>query len=180
MADFVPRILSRREVFTTPWIRVVEKEVVLGTAGQAEKFYSIAQPDYVTAIAVTPDGRVPLVRQYRPAIEQYTWELPAGTVDAGETAEFACRRELREEAGMETLSIVPLGNFYPDTGRLTNQAHVFFMRASAQVPDFTPEPGMTVDFVTPAELEKMIARGEIKHQLHLAAILVAKLSGLFS
>jgi len=44
-------------------------------------------------VALTPDGRLPIVRQYRPALEQFTWELPAGMVDQGEAAADCCRRD---------------------------------------------------------------------------------------
>ena len=40
----------------------------------------------IAIVALTPDGRVPVVRQYRPALERFTWELPAGLVDHGEAA----------------------------------------------------------------------------------------------
>jgi hypothetical protein len=56
-----------------------------------------SQQDYIAIVAALPDGRLPIVRQYRPALESFTWELPAGLVESGEDAAACCRRELMEE-----------------------------------------------------------------------------------
>ena len=53
----------------------------------------------VVLIPVEDDGRVVLVRQYRAPIDRMTWEFPAGSLDAGESADAAARRECEEEIG---------------------------------------------------------------------------------
>ena len=51
-------------------------------------------------VAVLPDGRILLVHQYRPALDRYTWELPAGCRDFPEEDTKVCaERELKEETG---------------------------------------------------------------------------------
>src|SRR6266513_124856 len=78
-----PSIISRRETRLSDWVRLVEKDVDFGD-GAARTYHSFAQADYVGVVARTPSGLIPIVRQFRPAIEQMTWELPAGLVDPGE------------------------------------------------------------------------------------------------
>ena len=51
-------------------------------------------------IPVHDDGRVMLIRQYRPSVERELWELPAGSLDDGETPEAAAARECEEEIGL--------------------------------------------------------------------------------
>src|SRR5213079_2244404 len=70
--------------------------------------------------AVTPNGTFPLVRQFRPALEEFTLELPSGHVDLGESPEQAARKELREETGFVANELILLGSLSPDTGRLSN------------------------------------------------------------
>jgi ADP-ribose pyrophosphatase len=171
------RILGRQETRVSPWVRVVAKTVERVPGHPPEVFHCVAQADYVTIVARTPDGRIPIVGQYRPAVEAYTWELPAGLLDANETPLVACRRELKEETGLEANSISPLGTFFPDTGRLENRIHVFWVDTSDPEPGFIPEAGMALELVTATKLREYVRSGRFAHQLHLGALAVAVLNG---
>ena len=69
----------------------------------------------VDCVCFDPDGRVLLVRRKNPPF-QGAYALPGGFVDAGETVEFACRRELAEETGLEAGALRLLG-VYSDPAR---------------------------------------------------------------
>lgn len=172
-----PRILSRTETRVSPWVRLVAKEVQFDPGREPETYHAIAQADYISILAVTPSGLIPIVKQYRPAVEAFTYELPAGLVEPGEDPEQTCRRELKEEAGLRSESVVSLGAYYADTGRYENLVHVFFVRASDPDPDFVPEDGLSVEFVSSDELKDYIRKGIFKHQLHVAVLAVAALAG---
>ena len=75
------------------------------------------------------------MRQYRPAVEERTLELPSGHVDPGETPIAAATRELMEETGYVADKIEEIGVIRPDTGRLSNRLWCFFatVRPSADV-----------------------------------------------
>src|SRR5665647_350492 len=98
MTDW-PKIKARRTIDISPWMHVIEREVEFSPGSPLELYHAVGQQDYIAIVALTPDGRIPIVRQYRPALEQFTWELPAGLVDKGEAAAETCRRELLEETG---------------------------------------------------------------------------------
>jgi ADP-ribose pyrophosphatase len=120
------------------------------------------------------------VRQYRPALEAFAWELPAGLVDPGEDPADGCRRELTEETGFTARAIHALGENSACTGRLNNRIHNFFVEAGERVRAFEPEPGISVKLVTPAEIARLIKRGVFLSQLHIGALLLAELHGFLA
>lgn len=171
------RIISSKVVYSTPWMQLVEKEVSLQHK-DPELYYCVKQPAYVSIFAQTEDGRVPLVRQFRPCVETSTWEFPGGTVDEGETPECSARREIEEETGLCVRELIYLGDFYPDTGRLQVDSHAFFAKVSNPTESATPEIGLVVRYVTVPELNKMIVSGVFKAQLHLGVYFAAILRGI--
>jgi ADP-ribose pyrophosphatase len=174
------RILGRRIEYSSPWLEVVVKDVDVGPPrGQEEFFAARTRGDYAAILAVTDDGRVPLVRQFRPAVEATMLELPSGNVEPGEEPADAIRRELLEETGCEAGELVLLGLLEVDSGRLETRQWAFFAPAVRQVRDgpHTDEP-LTLEFVPAAALGGLVARGEITMANHLAVISIAASRGL--
>jgi len=172
------RILSRKEVRVSPWVCLVSKEVEFDPGAAPEVYHCLSQPDYIAILARTRSGLIPIVQQYRPAVDTCTWELPAGLLEQGENPEDACRRELKEETGLHAESVTYLGSYYADTGRLENRLHAFFVQTDDPDPTFLPEPRVSVKFVTGEKLRGHIISGEFRHQLHLGLLGVASLLGL--
>lgn len=163
-----PRVKDRRIVLSNRWISLLEKDVEFEHG--VEQFYSIEQPDYVGVVALTASGQMPLIRQYRPAVEEFTLELPAGHVDPGEDPRQAAVRELREETGLKVLSCESLGRYLPDSGRLSNRCYLFRARTAEAPENFVAEEGLEVIYVSPEQLARHIAAGEFTHLMHLAAV----------
>ncbi|MCE4614954.1 MAG: NUDIX hydrolase [Desulfurococcales archaeon] len=82
-------------------------------------------PESAAVLPVFSDGRVVLLKQYRPSIEKWILEAPAGVVDRGETPEETARRELEEEAGLLAGELVELGSGYVSPGYSTEFMHLF-------------------------------------------------------
>jgi ADP-ribose pyrophosphatase len=175
MEDKWPRIKSRQRTKISPWVELIAREVEFSPEQPAEIYHSVGQLDYLAIVALTPDGRLPIVRQYRPALEAFTWELPAGLAELGEDPADGCRRELLEETGYPTRAIHPLGTAAACTGRLSNRIHSYFLETGERIDDFKPEPGLTVELATPSQLVSMIKSGEFIQQMHMGALLLAEL-----
>src|SRR5262249_31008303 len=129
----VPREMNatrKDRVFETPWFSVSTVRLDDG-----QPYYMLDLPDYVSVIAVTADGRMIFVRQYRPVVGRDTIELPSGHVDAGESPEAAGRRELLEETGYVAGEMQLMGTLVPDVGRLANRMWCYF------APRVTPGDG---------------------------------------
>ena len=164
-------IRSRKTVFSTPWFQIVAKS--LKNSRGAEPYYSLKTSDYVTVVAVTPKKELILVRQYRPAVESFTLELPSGTLGAGESPRITARRELTEETGYEAKKLEYLGKLTPDTGRLCNKLWCYFAQDVKIKPSSKKEPGIQVVKVKQKEFFQMITRSKFDHALNSAVILLA-------
>ena len=88
----------------------------------------------VVLVPVPEPGKVILVRQYRYAVNAFLWELPAGSVDEGESPEEAARRECHEEIGLIPSTIVRLSAMYPTPG-YCDEEMVFFRLSGLEKTD---------------------------------------------
>lgn len=169
------RIVARRERRLSPWTTLIEKDVEFAPGRPPDTYHAFGPFDWVVAAARMPDGRIPIVRQFRPAAERYTWELPSGLVDPGEAPDTACRRELLEEAGLRADRLTYLGGLRPDSGRLELVQHAFRVEASGPVPEFVPEPGVAVEYVRPEDILALVRQGSFCQLHHVAALFLAGL-----
>ena len=177
MAENWPKIKARRTTHVSPWMAIIERDVEFAPGAERELYHAVGQQDYIAIVAALPDGRIPIVRQYRPALESFTWELPAGLVDPGEDATACCRRELMEETGFIARAVHALGCYAPCTARLSNRVHSFFAEIDSRAQGERAELGIESKLVSPAQLAEQILAGEFVLQLHIGAVLLAGLRG---
>ena len=85
----------------------------------------------VAILAITKENKVVLVKQFRKAIEQEIYELPAGKIEIGETPLDCASRELKEETGYSANSMKQIHKYYPTPG--SNQL-VFIYLAKDLIP----------------------------------------------
>src|SRR5258708_38620386 len=175
MSEEWPKVRSRQTITMSPWVNIIAREIEFSPGEPTQIYHAVDQSDYLAIVARTPDGRFPIVRQYRPALESFTWELPAGLAEPGEDPAEGCRRELLEETGYPTRAIYPLGTAAACSGRLSNRIHSYFLETGERIEDFKPERGLTVELATTSQLVSMIKSGEFIQQMHLGALLLAEL-----
>jgi ADP-ribose pyrophosphatase len=124
----------------------------------------VRHPRSVVLIPMPDPGHVILVRQYRYPVDQWLWELPAGSLDPGEEPEAAAHRECHEEIGQVPRGLELLGRFFPTPGFCDEE--MFLYRIDGlDAP--TAEAHLDEDeIIEPkvfslAEVREMIARGEV-------------------
>lgn len=88
----------------------------------------VRHPGAAAILAETQEGAWVLVRQYRYAVGAEILEIPAGTLEPGESPEACARREIVEETGYRAVSLVPLGRYLPAPGYSDEVIHLFRAR----------------------------------------------------
>lgn len=175
----LPSAVERTERRISPWVALVETRVSWPGRPQPEIYHAIGQADYVSVLAITADGRVPLVSQYRPGCGEVTLELPGGMLEVGEDPATCARREVLEEVGCDGGQMSFLSVLWPDPGRLTNRLHCFVAtELRAEVPGWRPEQGLQRHFVRAEELRSLTANGRLGNAHHVAIIGLAIAAGL--
>ncbi|MEO6237471.1 MAG: NUDIX hydrolase [Vicinamibacterales bacterium] len=127
----------------------------------------------VVLVPVPEPGKVMLVRQYRYPVNAFLWELPAGSVDEGESPEEAARRECHEEIGLIPSTVVRLSALYPTPG-YCDEEMVFFRLSGLETTDEKAALDEDEDIETRVfdlrDARDMVRRGEIKDMKTLAGL----------
>src|SRR5437764_13699182 len=104
-----PRVSRRTETRVSPWVCLIAKDIEWEPSASPATYHCLAQADYIAVVARLSDGRLPIVRKYRAAVERETWELPGGLLAREESPLEAAGPELLGETGAAVVRIVDRG-----------------------------------------------------------------------
>ncbi len=131
----------------------------------------VVHPGAAAIVPLMNEGEeVLLVEQYRKAVSSPTLEIPAGTLEEGESPEECAKRELIEETGFQALKSDKLIEYYPSPGFSSEIIHIFKASGLKKVSDAEAE--LSITFVPLDELLAMIKRGEIKDSKTVIGVLM--------
>ena len=167
------KVESSEYVFRERWLRIRRDAVRLQNGHLLPEYYIIETVDFVGTLAITTEGQMVLVRQYRHGIGETHYELCAGLMEPEETDPLAAaKRELQEETGYgggewtkwETLSQNPAIH--------NNWMHIYLAVGVEKVggQDLDDGEELTVHLFSPAEVRGLLLTGGIVQALHAAPL----------
>jgi 8-oxo-dGTP pyrophosphatase MutT (NUDIX family) len=142
--------------------------------GTERDFVVVQAPDWVNIVALTPDDRIVLVKQFRYGIDDFSLEIPGGVMEPGEDPVTAGLRELREETGFSGSSAVVLGSVHPNPAIQANRCHFVLVEGAcaSHGPEWDADEEIRVS-TEPVERVLALARsGAIVHGLVLNALML--------
>lgn len=145
--------------------------------GDKESYREIVEHNGGVAIAaITKEGRILLVNQYRKAAEQVVLEVPAGKIDKGDQEPLsAAKRELKEETGCTAARWKWLSTFYSSIGYSTEKIHLYLATDLTRgEPEFDDNEAIELVELDLAEAKDQVLAGGIMDAKTIAAILLAE------
>ena len=130
------------------------------------------------AVIIAPflnKNTVVMMRQFRPALKKYIYELPAGTLDPNERIATCARRELLEETGLLTKKLTKLGSIYPVPGYSTEIIHIF-KAEDLTLTQAQPEEYEVIETMpmTKAKVRELITNGKLMDAKTICALAFCK------
>ncbi|HID30184.1 MAG TPA: NUDIX hydrolase [Desulfobacterales bacterium] len=155
---------------------VVLEEVTLPN-GAFKNREIVRHPGAAAMVPLLDDGKVVLIRQYRHAVAEFLWEIPAGTLESDEAPIDCARRELVEETGYEASSFDMLAEILPAPGYTDEHIHIFLATGLKSVGQKLEDDEVlevqTTSFETALE---MITKREIRDAKTITGLLLTSLN----
>lgn len=163
-----PRTVGRFRIFD-----VHQQDVADSGGAPRGDVYTFSCPDWCNVLALTSDGELVMLWQYRFGTEELGLEIPGGVIEPGEAPEAAARRELLEETGYTAGALELVSTVEPNPALQNNRCFTFLARdvRSAGV-GLTPDPLEEIEPVLVPErhVEELLDGGHVKHALVVVAL----------
>ena len=167
--------LSTEYISRHPYFKARVDSYQLPSGKVVDPYFFVEIPVSATAMALTKEGEVIFVSQYRHPIGETILELPGGFIDEGEDKLDAIKRELQEETGYTFDDVQFLGTTAGNPGILNNYTHLFLARGgvktSTQQLDHNEE--IEVELKSLEEARDILMKSEIKQSMHALCMFYA-------
>jgi 8-oxo-dGTP pyrophosphatase MutT (NUDIX family) len=169
------KVLESTYLHKEPWLTIRKDKCELPNGNIVPAFYVNEYPDWVNAFALTKDGKVIMVKQYRHGIEQVDIEVPGGVLEENETWQEGAKREVLEETGYTFENWVYLGKVSANPSTTNNYTHIFLATGGEKVAEQELDESEEVEVVlmTIDEVKQLMKENKIIQSLHLNCIFYA-------
>jgi len=165
------RTVNTKRIFQGRIVGLRVDDVVLPNGRRTQREIVEAR-GAVGIVALDAEENLLLVRQFRKPMGREIWEIPAGTLEAGESPLDCARRELAEETGCRAATLQPMTSFYTSPGFCDEEMHLFLARNLTAVPQSLEEDEvLEVGKVSVTRALEMVRTGEIVDAKTLVGLL---------
>ncbi|NPB03717.1 MAG: NUDIX hydrolase [Thermotogae bacterium] len=155
------KLLGEKVVYKGRFMDFVIREYEIN--GKVKVRQMVRHPGAVAIVPVLPNGRVIYERQYRFAVGDYIYELPAGTLERGEDPLQTAQRELVEETGYLAKTWKKLAEFFLAPGYSSEYMHLFLAKDLTFVGEKRDEDeDISLVFFTVEDIREALARNFFK------------------
>ena len=156
-------VLSSEYLWKRPWLTVRKEHVRLANGCEAPEFYVLEYPDWVNVTAITKNGEMVFIRQYRHGVHRTDFELCAGVIEEGEDSCEAAKRELLEETGFGGGEWTKLCSLAPNPSTQTNFTHCFLAIGVERLQEQQLDGGedISVHLLKPEDVVNMLKNDRI-------------------
>ena len=129
------KILGKKIISKSKYLNFVAREFI-NQLGENDLWYSAERPNKgkTVLVAATVEGKLVVTKEFRVAIDDYEWSLPAGLVDGDEKPEETAKRELKEETNLDVEEVISVSPYLYNTAGMTNEVvSIVFVRASGSI-----------------------------------------------
>jgi len=177
------KILSSEVLFNDLWFKVRKDKCQTPDGRIVEPYYVYEFPTWVTALALTEDGKVIMERQYRHALDEICIETPGGCVDDTDASlQDAIARELLEETGYTFSSYEYLGKISANPSTNNNLMHMFLATGGKKISNQQLDANEDIDvqLITIDELKSLLRENKLIQSMHVTCLMygLAKLGEL--
>ena len=159
------KILHRLKLFT-----LVTENITMANGFKTD-IHILRHPGAAAVVPVTSSGSVILIHQYRHAVGESIWEIPAGTLDPGESPLECAERELSEETGFRAATFKRLGDIVPVPAWSDERIHIYLATGLTSTRQaLERDEQLEVHEVQWEQALSMIDTGEIKDAKTVAGI----------
>lgn len=170
------KLLSSNYLFKDTWLTMRADRCEKPDGKIIDPYYVYEFPNWVTAVALTKENKIIMVRQYRHALGETLMEIPGGCVDASDSSyEEAIARELLEETGYTFDSYELLGKTSANPSTNSNIMHMYLAKGGVLVKEQELDDGedIEVHLLTIEEVKQLIRNNQLMQSMHVTALLYA-------
>lgn len=169
------KVVDSKYIIQEPWATLRVDRLMMPNGNIKEEYYILEYPSWVNMVALTEEGQLVMVRQYRHGPQEVMVELPAGVVEVNEDPAFAARRELLEETGYAFDDCKYICKLYANPATSGNLTYTYLLTGGKKVQEQELDDSEDIEVVlmSVAEAKQLLFENKLGQSLHCSALFYA-------